>query len=115
MVLGLDVGMDLVSQLSSCNLVGKFMFHNIFSKEAMLWLESSMSTFLGYPPTINFLMKGWLSITCHSELDALAILKKTWILGICSLVLKRWQPVFNPKTKPFKTRHVWALLLGLPL
>lgn len=35
MVLGLDVTMDMVLQLSSCGLVGKFIFHNQVSKEAM--------------------------------------------------------------------------------
>jgi hypothetical protein len=115
MVLGLDVGMDLVAQLSSYGLVGKSMFHNRFSKEAMLWLERSLSSFLGYSPTINFIMKGWLSITCWSESDALAVLKKSWLWGSYNLVLKRWHPVFNPKMELFKTLHVWALLLGLPL
>ena len=115
MVLGLNVTMDMVMQLSSCGLVGKFMFHNRVSKEAMKWLESTLTSFLGYSPIINFLMKGWLCITCRSEVDTLAVLQRPQLQGTCSLVLKRWHPYFNPKFEPFKILHVWALLPGLPL
>ena len=115
MVLGMDVTMDLVAQLSSCGLVGNFLFHNKIFKEAMNWLENSMTSFLGYSPILNFLLKGWHSITCRSELDMVVVLQRPWLWGNCSLVLKRWHPTFNPKLELFKVLHVWALLPGLPL
>lgn len=76
MVLGLDIGMDIVVELVSQGLVRRFMFHNHVKKKVVSWFEQSLNNFLGYTPTITFLMKGWLCLTCRSREDATTMLNK---------------------------------------
>jgi hypothetical protein len=70
---------------------------------------------LGYSPEVLYLKKGWLGFICKSPEDASLLLNTLWVFGGSSLMLKRWRMAFNPDTDYFQHRHLWVLLLGLPL
>jgi hypothetical protein len=79
------------------------------------WVASTWGPLLGYVPEYISLTKGWFGILCKCPEDTNQLLDQHWILGHCSLMLKRWRLTFNPDTEYFHLRHVCVLLPALPL
>ena len=97
-------------------LVDKFM-HRPFSLVLVNeWCTvGGLQTFLGYMPTVNVMVKGWVSFGLHSSSNTRKLLQRQWLWGNSSLVLKRWHCVFDLKSKPFLIHQLWGLLPGPPL
>jgi hypothetical protein len=52
---------------------------------------------------------------CKTPEDSALLLAQRWVIGGCSLMIKRWRLDFNPEMEYFQFRHLWVLLSGLPL
>jgi hypothetical protein len=74
------------------------------------WLPS-----LGYVPEIMYLAKGWLGFIYRTSEDTTLLLASCWVFGGSSIMLKRWRVAFDPDIDYFPQRHLWVLLLGLPV
>ena len=70
---------------------------------------------LRYAPELLYLTKGWMGFICKILEDVSLLLNKLWVLGGNSLMLKQWRVAFDPSTENFQYRHLWVLLLGLPI
>jgi hypothetical protein len=115
MVLGSDVGLVETCSLALCGLVGRLSYRYLCNESIPEWVEHNWKRELGYAPEIRYLTKGWYGFICRSPEDSARSLAKKWMVGRSSMMIKRWRLDFNPDTESFQMRHLWVLLLGLPL
>jgi len=115
MVLGSDVGLVETFSLALCGLVDRLSYRYLCNESIPEWVEHKWKRELGYAPEIRYLTKGWYGFICRSPEDSARLLAKKWMVGRSSMMIKRWRLDFNPDTKSFQMRHLWVLLLGLPL
>jgi hypothetical protein len=59
MVLGRDVGMQEVSTLSLCALVGRFRYRALSKFDIDWWMEENWKPLSGYSPEVLVLVRGW--------------------------------------------------------
>jgi hypothetical protein len=115
MVLGSDVALEDTCRLAFCALVGRFAYGHFCRDKLPIWANRVWSSMLGYSPELVQLPKGWWGIICRSLDDVDLLLARRWLNGDSSFMLKKWRVSFNQETKYFMFRHLWILLLGLPL
>jgi hypothetical protein len=115
MVMGSYVGLAETCRLVLCGLVGRLSYMYLCKVSLSDWVEHTWRPRLGYVSEIVFLTKGWFGFICNMLKDSTQLLTHRWVIGGCSLMIKRWRVSFNPETDYFQHRHLWVLLLGLPL
>jgi hypothetical protein len=114
-VLGDRVGLEDLCKMSSNALVGRVSYKSLSKQPLEDWIKLMWVPILGYSPKVLYLKKGWLCFICKTPEDASLLLSSFWTFGGSSIMLKRWRLAFNPDTDFFQLRHLWVLLLGLPL
>jgi hypothetical protein len=115
LVLGMDVGLEDACNLAMCALVGRFAYKERCTQKLSEWMKTSWEPGLGYTLEVLTLSKGWMGFIFKTPVDSTIILNKFWSYDGGSLMLKRWRVGFNPESEHFSYRHLWILLLGLPL
>jgi hypothetical protein len=113
--MGSDVGLEESVRLSLCGLVGRFTYHALSFDSLPEWLLDNWLPILGYVSELISLSFGWFGFIFNTPEDLQLILDTFWTMGSGSIMLKRWRVSFNPSTDSFCFRHVWVLLLRLPL
>jgi hypothetical protein len=113
--MGVDVGLEDSCTLSLCALVGRYAYRSRCKRPLDVWMESTWEPVLGYSLEVLTLPRGWLGFIFKTPKDTEFILGKFWDFDGGSLMLKRWRIHFDPSTEYFSFRHLWVLLLGLPL
>ena len=58
--------------------------------------------------------RGWIAFKFYDVLDLDSILAGSWRWEGTGLPLKRWTPLFDPRTERYDTLPIWVKLLNLP-
>lgn len=115
LVLGAGVGLEDSCRMAICGLVGRLAYNNLSMEIFSVWIEWVWVPVFGYLPEVIFLTKGWIGIIIATLEDAELLLRRKWVNGNSSFMLKRWGLAFNPKIEYFSVRNIWVMLPGLPL
>lgn len=66
-------------------------------------------------PIIRVLARGWFALHCHREEYTDWILSQYWHIELAPMLLKRWDPLFDPKREQLGAGPIWVRLPGLPM
>jgi len=92
------VGLEETCRIALCGLVGRLSYAYLVTESFTIWMERTWIPVLGYKLELHFLTKGWMGFVFKSLEDATLLLNNPWVLGGCSLMLKRWTVAFDPLT-----------------
>lgn len=79
------------------------------------WAEEIWGTLLKELPAIKVLARGWFSLHFHRVEYTEWILSQFWHIELAPVLLKRWDPLFDPEREQLGTRPIWVRFLGLPM
>jgi len=113
--MGMDVSLEEVCNLALCALVGRLDYRSCCKQTLTDWMQCNWEPVLGYSPEVMTLLRGWIGFVFKSPEDSMRIIERFWGYGGGILMSRRWCISFDPSTKYFSFRHLWVLLLGLPL
>ena len=95
MVLGDDLGLDKVVNLSLTTLVGRLSYRSRCSTSLIDWVNMHWIPILGYEPEVLYMSKGWFTFKFHSLEDTTKIMEKLWSFDEGNMMLKRWSISFD--------------------
>jgi hypothetical protein len=72
------VGLQEVSSLSLCALVGRFSYWVLLKKDIFWWVEENWKSLLGYIPEVLVLVRGWYCFQFREVDDVENILDRVW-------------------------------------
>lgn len=114
-MVGKDVDLDKVLDLSESALVGKFSGGRVSMNNLIKWMDQIWCVKLDYVPVCHLLEKGWCGFIFQSKEVTLDILKDFLFMDSSSLSLKPWHPLFDVATETMGQVPVWVKLLRLPM
>jgi len=113
------VGKDIiflhVAEMSDLEVVGKARGRRFGAKTINEWVAKSWSNALICLPSIKILAKSWIIFNFSSSADVAWVMKSTWSLDSSPLLLKRWNPLFDPNNDIMEVVPNWVRLPGFPL
>jgi hypothetical protein len=95
LVLGEEVGMNLVVQLTNQTLVGRASDRSFALKTIIEWAHSVWKEHLGYVPEIIELNRNWFAFNFLQPEHAKWVLGKNWSVNNSPLFLNPWNPLFD--------------------
>ena len=113
--MGMDIGLEESCNLALCTLVRRLAYLSHCLTRIEEWVRRFWKPLLGYFPEVLSLPRGWLGFVFKNLEDYALILEKLWKYDSGRLMIRRWRISFNPTTEYFIFRHLWVLLLSLPL
>lgn len=78
-------------------LVGRIRGRNYTIERLRLWIEEIWGSLLKDLPIIHVLARGWFALRFHREEYTDWILSRFWNIEMPPVLLKRWDPLFDPK------------------
>jgi hypothetical protein len=112
-VVGEDLCVDRILDLSGKTLIGKFLGRRIGMEQICRWVNEVWNPILEYGPTYRILSRGYLGFIFHSGEDVNVILKRSSFMDTELLSLKPWAPLFDHKNHFSGNTPVWVKLSSL--
>ena len=97
LVVAEDIALNKIILTNALTLVGCFGGRRVCSEGVKNWVSVSWKDVVS-SPDIFVLPQGWLAFKFQSEEDAARILAGVWKWDSSGLLLKRWTPLFDPRT-----------------
>lgn len=66
-------------------------------------------------PAIKVLARRWFALHFHRPEYTQWILSQFWHIELAPILLKRWDPLFDPKREQLSAEPIWVRLPGLPM
>lgn len=96
-------------------LVGRIRGRKYTVERLRLWTEEIWGSLLKDLPIIHVLARGWFALRFHQEEYTDWILSRFWNIEMAPVLLKRWDPLFDPEREQLGAVPIWVRLSGLPL
>jgi hypothetical protein len=90
LVVGEDIVVNQILDLSGCTLVGKFVNERIGMDYLLIWIEENGDPILGYTIAIRLLARGWICFNFHKEKYVAYVLKEVWFMDRSYMSIKSW-------------------------
>jgi len=115
LVLGEDVTMSQVIELSSKSLIGRFYGRFILESKLLEWIERVWTHVLGSKSGYHRLVRGWMAFHFRTTDDARKIVGIIWFEGTATFSLEKWTPSFDTRSERLTIHPVWVKKLALEL
>lgn len=79
------------------------------------WIGAEWGKELKEMPVVKILTRGWFMLKFNNAEAVNWVLGKTWSIGSTPVLMKRWNPLFDPSRENLTYGPVWVRLPGLPL
>lgn len=96
-------------------LVGRVCGRTYSVERLRQWTEEIWGTLLKELPAIKVLARGLFSIYFHRAKYIEWILSQFWHIELAPVLLKRWDPLFDPEREQLGAGPIWVRLSGLPM
>ena len=108
MTMGEDIGLNDIVLSHALTLVVRFSGRKFNSVGVKTWVAATWLDHIKLCPDVFFLPPGWIAFKFA------VILAGVWRWEHVGLLLKRWTPLFNPKTERYDLLPIWVKLPNLP-
>jgi len=115
LVLGIDVEMEEVEDLSKVAVVGHVRGKRFSIGFLRRWVDGQLKVLVPIAPEIRVLTKGWFSFIFHSSAEVEAVLRRQWVMNRVPIILKKWTPFFDSKKEKVEMEPIWVRLPGFPM
>jgi hypothetical protein len=95
--------------------VGKAHDRHFGEKTIKEWVAKYWSDQLNSPPTVKIMEKGWILFKFSSGEDVVWLLKSYGSMYLMSMLLKNWNPLFDPSSNQMDVALLWVRLPPLLL
>lgn len=95
-------------------LVGRVRGRTYTVERLKLWVEEIWGSLLTELPAIMVLSRGWFALHFHRPEYTQWILSQYWHIALSPVMLKRWDPLFDPEREQLGSGPIWVRLPGLP-
>lgn len=96
-------------------LVGHVQGHVYSANRLTQWVKEIWGALLKELPEVHVLPRGWFSLHFAKEVYTDLVLAKYWHVEMAPVLLKRWNPLFDPEREQIGAGPLWVRLLGFPL
>lgn len=79
------------------------------------WIKEIWGTLLKELRAIKVLERGWFALHFHRAEYTEWILSQFWHIELAPILLKRWDPLFDPEHEQLGAGPIWVRLPGLPM
>lgn len=79
------------------------------------WTKEIWGTLLKELPAIKVLARGWFALHFHRAEYTEWILSQFWHIELAPILLKQWDPLFDPEREQLGVGPIWVRLPGLPM
>ena len=107
--------MEKFLSLSVRSPVGSLEYFHMDKEGWIVWIAKMWKPLLDYTPTVSQLSNGWYAFLFLEEAYESRIINGIWFIDKGYLMLWRWWSRFDPYRSKVHKRHLWVLLLYLPL
>lgn len=89
-------------------LVGRVRGRTYSVESLKLWVEEIWGTFFKELPEIKVLARGWFALHFHRPEYTHWVLSQYWHIELAPVMLKRWDPLFDPKREQLGAGPIWV-------
>lgn len=88
----------------------------IFTAERLKsWVIEILGDMFPEMPEVQRHPRGWFSLHFAKEEHTNTVLAQYWHIELAPVLLKRWNPLFDPEREQIGAGPIWVHLPGLPL
>ena len=113
-MVGANIKLNDIILTNEHALAGRFSGQKCSATSLKKWVTNSWMDIIQHCPEVFILLRGWISFKFHEPVDSASILSGSWRWEGSGLLLKRWSPLFDPRTERYDTLPIWVKLLNLP-
>lgn len=115
LTLGEDSQMADVVDTTRKFLVGRVRGRTYSVERLKRWTDEIWGSLLKELPVVRVLARGWFALQFHRPEYTQWILSQFWHIELALVLLKRWDPLFDPEREQLGAGPIWVHLPGLPM